>query len=661
MLDTYTSEKITKSNFGQIVDYVPGVVTVFSIESGEYLYVNKSLKKILGYTADEFMKGGIKFAAAFVHPDDMDELQNKNSKAIMAANKRPRSKDDEPLVTFEYRIRHKKGHWVWLQTDGMVYKRNELGNVSQIVNISIDITERKLAESKLNDLSKNLEARVQDRSDRLDQALNASQMGMWEWYVDSGELVWSDQLKQIFGLSPKAEITYEKYIGLLHPDDRKNSQTVIEDAMKTGKAYRFEHRAIWPDGSVHWLLGQGQAIYEKGKPVKMVGTTMNIDQRKEFEMQLAESEKRFRHLADRTPVLIWMSDSNMGWNYVNKYWINFTGRPLTKEMGKGWTAGIHTEDRHNVVRQMNAALKDRRGFSVEFRMRRRDGHYRWMFANGVPRFSIDHEFLGYIGSCLDIENVKRAIESRQELEAKTEALTAERKQLMVINSKKDEFISLASHQLRTPATGVKQFLGMMLEGYVGEFPKEQRDMIKMAYDSNERQIQVIDDLLKVAKVDDNRLRINRKEYSLNKLIKTIIRELESSFIERQQQIIFKEPPRDVKAPLDKHYMRMVLENIIENAGKYSPEGKVINIEIKKTGNRAVIGITDHGVGIANKDHKKLFQKFSRINNPLSAKVGGTGLGLYWAKKVIDLHGGTIKVRSKIHQGTTFQVILPLDV
>jgi two-component system, sensor histidine kinase and response regulator len=230
--------------------------------------------------------------------------------------------------------------------------------------------------------------------------------------------------------------------------------------------------------------------------------------------------------------------------------------------------------------------------------------------------------------------------------------------LIDINRAKDEFISLASHQLRTPATAVKQYVGMVLEGYVGDISDAQKNMLETAYQSNERQLQIVSDLLRVAKVDASHVRLNKTEVNVGELVCATLKDLSSKFEQLHQTVAIEQPDTPVLATFDKDNIRMVLENIFDNASKYSGPDKTITVSISSTDTEASIAVHDQGVGIDPADQSKLFIKFSRIDNPLSAEVGGTGLGLYWAKKIMDLHRGAITVTSAEGQGSTFTVSLP---
>jgi PAS domain S-box-containing protein len=245
-------------------------------------------------------------------------------------------------------------------------------------------------------------------------------------------------------------------------------------------------------------------------------------------------------------------------------------------------------------------------------------------------------------------------------EKMTRNLVRQRNQLQNLNDAKDEFIMLASHQLRTPATAVKQYVGMLTQGYAGKVSKQQVEMLDIAYKSNERQLEIIEDLLRVAKVDAGKVYLEKTSYDLGDQIETAMKAQAVLFKSRGQTVTYVPPEEKIYVYGDSKLILMVIENLLDNAGKYSPDGKQITVSIAQEAAYTVISIEDHGVGIRQADIKKLFGKFVRIDNQLSASVRGTGLGLYWAKKILDLHNGSIEVTSKVHKGSTFTVKTPTN-
>lgn len=227
-----------------------------------------------------------------------------------------------------------------------------------------------------------------------------------------------------------------------------------------------------------------------------------------------------------------------------------------------------------------------------------------------------------------------------------------------LNRSKDEFISISSHQLRTPATGVKQYLGMVLEGFLGSVPPEQKAMLEKAYESNERQLRIVSDLLRVAQVDAGKVVLHKQETDVGQLLNDVITGLKSVFSERSQTLTLDIDCDAPMALIDIQTVRMVCENIIENASKYSEAGVTIQVEVTCDDEFVIVRVIDEGVGIAQEDQGKLFAKFTRIDNVLSTKVGGTGLGLYWAKKIMDTHSGEITYKSNKPKGSIFTIKLP---
>ena len=261
---------------------------------------------------------------------------------------------------------------------------------------------------------------------------------------------------------------------------------------------------------------------------------------------------------------------------------------------------------------------------------------------------------------LAIEDITIQKALKLDTDTMTANLLVQRDQLQKLNAAKDEFIMLASHQLRTPATAVKQYVRMLTTGYAGKISKKQNNMLEVVYKSNERQLEIIEDLLRVARVDAGKVYLDKESYDMGQQVKAAIFGQTALFKNRRQTVIFNNPSKQAIVYGDSKLILMVIENILDNAGKYSVDGSQISIDIKQGDFYTSVSINDNGVGIRKVDIKKLFEKFVRIENSMTNSVKGTGLGLYWAKKVVDLHDGNIEVTSKINKGTTFKVVLPTE-
>jgi len=238
------------------------------------------------------------------------------------------------------------------------------------------------------------------------------------------------------------------------------------------------------------------------------------------------------------------------------------------------------------------------------------------------------------------------------------ALIKRNEELVSLNKSKDEFIAITSHQLRTPATAVKQYLALVLEGYAEPLSDNQRLFLERAFENNERQLRIVDDILRVAQLDLDKLNLIITRTDLRKVLHRAIETVKNKLDRHQQTLELIEPAQPVWLRVDAENLRLAFENILENASIYSDDGKKITVKLQGLkNNKAKITVIDEGIGINESDLPKLFQKFSRLNNPSSKTVSGTGLGLYFSKKILDLHGGNIKVRSAIGKGTIFSITI----
>jgi len=261
---------------------------------------------------------------------------------------------------------------------------------------------------------------------------------------------------------------------------------------------------------------------------------------------------------------------------------------------------------------------------------------------------------------LAMEDVTEQIQFKLDSAEMTINLISQRDKLQNLNEAKDEFISMASHQLRTPATVVKQYIEMVRTGYAGILTEDQMNMLGVAHRNNEYQLEIIENLLRVAKLDTGKVTLTKSPYDVRLGIEKAIEGQAILFESRGQTVIFNKPKTKMMANVDPKLLLMVFHNVLDNAGKYSDDGARITITIHQDKLETKITFEDNGVGIGKVDQKKLFKKFSRIDNPHSTTVKGTGLGLYWVKRVLDLHSGTIKVTSKRGVGSTFEITIPND-
>jgi PAS domain S-box-containing protein len=370
--------------------------------------------------------------------------------------------------------------------------------------------------------------------------------------------------------------------------------------------------------------------------------------------ELQESEARFRHLSDTAPVMIWLSDTDGDLIYLNQPWLEFTGRSKRKSFSTAWADAVHPDDHARSLAAYNHSVKTRTPFTMEYRLRRHDGTYRWVLDKGIPRFSPTGEYQGFTGSCTDIDDLKHA----SDLAIANTKLKTQKSQLLTLNKAKDDFIALASHQLRTPATAVKQYTSLILDGFAGPIEGKQREYLQTAFTSNERQLRIIQDLLKTAQIDSSRYILDKKRQDIMPIIAAAIEEMAVPIELKHQKVILK-GLESAHVEVDANEIKLVFVNLLENASKYSYDKGEIAIEVSEQNACLEIAVIDKGVGIDKQHKQRVFDKFTRIDNDLSDTVTGTGLGLYWVKRIVGLHGGSIQLKSKLKQGSAFTIKLPL--
>jgi PAS domain S-box-containing protein len=236
-----------------------------------------------------------------------------------------------------------------------------------------------------------------------------SQTGTWGLNVTSGDVLWSQEHFCIFDVDPReTKPSLELFWQKVHPEDRVRLQQLLEEAVQERKDFASDFRIILSNGTTRHVHGTGHAVVDSSGSLEFIGTTMDITERKRAEEHLRESELRFRTLADTAPVMIWMTGADKLCCFLNKPWLDFTGRSMEQELGTGWTEGVHPEDLQRIFDVYLPAFEARRPFSMEYRLKRANGEYRWIMESGVARYTPQGAFSGYIGSCIDITERKRS-------------------------------------------------------------------------------------------------------------------------------------------------------------------------------------------------------------------------------------------------------------
>jgi two-component system CheB/CheR fusion protein len=353
---------------------------------------------------------------------------------------------------------------------------------------------------------------------------------------------------------------------------------------------------------------------------------------------LKESEARFRLMADTAPVLIWVSGPDKEGVYFNQPWLNFTGRSLGEELGDGWLKGVHPDDLP-LMTECDLAFHERRPFTLQFRLRRSDGLFRWVNDTGVPRHAPDGSFVGFIGTCVDITEQREYQES-----------------LRQADRMKNEFIATLAHELRNPLAPIRTGLEVLRFAPSGEHATRAREIMERQV---AHMVRLIDDLLDVSRISTGKLEIRRESVALSTIIKAALEANQPLFNTAQQSVTASLGDEDAILNGDPTRLAQVLGNLLTNASKYTPGGGEILIKVQLLPNAARVDVIDSGVGIAPDMIPRVFDMFCQVKGDVGKAQGGLGIGLTLARRLTEMHGGTLEASSAgIGKGSTFTVTLP---
>ncbi|GAB4203430.1 MAG: hypothetical protein OHK0022_27600 [Roseiflexaceae bacterium] len=375
----------------------------------------------------------------------------------------------------------------------------------------------------------------------------------------------------------------------------------------------------------------------------------DIRARKRAEGLLRESEARFRAMADSAPVLIWTSGLDKGCDYFNEPWLRFTGRTLAQETGAGWLQGVHPDDYDRCLSIYSRSFDARTPFSMEYRLRRADGEYRWLLDNGVPRYTPQGEFVGYIGSCIDITERRMLLERERAARLEAEAAVRQR----------DIFLSLAAHELKTPLASLLGYVQLIQRraGRGDPLSERQARMFEIVASQGQRMNRMISALLDVSRIEVGQLMLERGRVDLGLLARRVVDEIQPAL--ERHTVVLEDDGRPLVIDGDEVRLEQVLQNLLHNAIKYSPQGGAVVVRVAPAEDVACIAVIDQGIGIPAEALPNLFTRFFRAENADRYSISGTGIGLYVVNEIVALHGGRVAVKSTEGQGSTFAVYLPL--
>lgn len=693
---------------------------------------SERLNEIFGYPGEEKINH-LKLIAA-LHPDDKP-----------ARDKAVEQSAEKGSLSYEARVIWPNNDIRWVKVYGKVLY-GESGQAQRMYGTVMDITEEK----------QSMEA-LAENEQRLQVALEAGELGTWELNLVTRAIKYSDRYLEILGFPTNASPTHPEILSRISPEDMEMRSAAIAKALETGRL-DFETR-IRPDGeNIRWIRSIGKVLYDqKQVPVRLLGITMDVTDEKLAFNSLLESEERFKIIANTAPVMIWMSGNDRFADFFNISWLTFRGRTMAQESGDGWLEGVHPDDVKHCVDMYTQSFAKQSAFSIEYRLRRHDGRYRWISDNAVPRVTPEGKFIGFISACRDVEDEKTFNEKLLESELLFKTITnvspvglwmtdaegnnnfvndtwidwtgitqqdqhgrgwtdsvipddrekigqtfrecfknkkpfsaefrmtrkdgqlrwvlSEGSPFYDINEqfagyagsvtditerkhdemRKNDFLAVASHELKTPLTSVKAYAQLLSVTY----EKSNDTFLKNALGKVDNQVnkmtKLVGDFLNLSKIESDKFELNKEEFDLSALAREVAADMQVVSL-NHSIVVEKSAPVYVTADRDK--IAQVITNFLTNAVKYSPTDK--NVQVSVTGDNGVARLTvsDRGIGIQPEEQERIFERFyrSRFNNNIA--YSGFGIGLYISAEIIRLHNGEIGVTSEFGKGASFYFALP---
>lgn len=361
----------------------------------------------------------------------------------------------------------------------------------------------------------------------------------------------------------------------------------------------------------------------------------DVDEEKRRAIDLAIDLEKFRLAVENTSDQIVISDPEGTVLFANQAIKSITGYSVEEakgsKAGKLW-GGLMEKAFYE---KMWKTIKiDKKTFAGEITNKRKNGEHYVASVNISPVLSQSGEIRFFVSVERDITKAKE------------------------IDKMKTEFISLASHQLRTPLSAMKWFLEMLLAGDMGKLSKDQLTAVENINSSNERMIELVNSLLNISRIESGRIIIEPEKVDIKELIDSITMELKQKFEDKKQTYTVTIKTTKPEFIADKKLIRNALMNLLTNANKYTPDSGKIDVRVFDKKDNLLIEVEDNGYGIPEKDHAHVFDKFYRGGNIIKQVTDGNGLGLYLVKSVIDSSGGKISFVSEEGKGTKFSILLP---
>ena len=419
----------------------------------------------------------------------------------------------------------------------------------------------------------------------------------------------------------------------IHPADLSNCIARWTRSLTTGEAYEVEFRLRRFDGVFRWHLGRALPMRDgEGRVVRWFGTNTDIDDRITAEAELRQQQERFQLLTEVLPQIVWAISADGGTAYLSPRWYHYTGQSPSDPLEVKWRGAIHPDDFDACFRAWEAARVTRTTWQFEYRLRGRDGVYRWHLGRSAPHCDADGNILTWYGGATDIDEQRRAIKSR------------------------DDLLATVSHDLRNPLGGMT-----LVAAVLRKMPGSEPQMAALAKHAGtieraaRRMEHLVRDLLDMASIESGHLSVEPRPLEAAALVDEALETIQPLATEKELRVETVVPAPRVEVHCDRGRVLQVFTNLLGNAVKFTPAAGRIAVGAEPVERYVRFAVSDTGPGIRSDQLPFVFDRFWQAKETARA---GTGLGLAICKGIIQQHGGDIWVESQVGVGTTFFFTLP---
>ncbi len=399
--------------------------------------------------------------------------------------------------------------------------------------------------------------------------------------------------------------------------------TLVRGGKRERSYYNFVHQ---PQRNIH------------GNIVGVAIIANEVTAQAEFNKEIRESEARYRQMTDLVPDMISNATVDGEVFYYNKGWTDYSGWDMKKLKEEGWVNLVHPDDFHAVEQNWMNAVKTGADFEMELRIRDRNGDFKWHLKRAIPVKDETGKIFMWLAANTEIHKLKEE------------------------EKRKEDFLKMVSHELKTPITSIKGYTQLLLSLMDGETEIQWDSLpIKPSLQRIDNQIKrltrLISEMLDLNRIEESQLLLQKQVFSINELVENTIQDIKYA---HKETLLTLQKETNCEVNADRDRIGQVLINFITNAIKYSPDDRKIKIKVFQANDNTVsVSVKDHGIGLAKKDQQNIFKRFYRVSGKDEETYSGFGIGLYLAQEIIQRHDGLIKVKSRKGEGSEFIFTLPV--